>query len=101
MIVHPNAKPPTRDPGLRYLNNRGPNLPALSDEGIVHLDPFSREVFAELPVGQCPADFSFPPTDIFDGEGVDRLVGPSVCQSIRLVVSGKVDTSDCDPAGDG
>ncbi|HJY88214.1 MAG TPA: hypothetical protein VKE24_15380, partial [Candidatus Acidoferrales bacterium] len=39
-IVHPNSKPPARYPWLRNLKNSGPDLPTLSDQRIVHFDPF-------------------------------------------------------------
>src|SRR5215831_17266862 len=52
LIVHPHAKPPARYPRLGHLKNRGPDLPPLSNERSVHLDPFRREVFAKLTVGQ-------------------------------------------------
>lgn len=39
-IVHPNPKPPARDPRLGDLKNRRPDLTTLSDERMVHLDAF-------------------------------------------------------------
>jgi hypothetical protein len=47
------------------------------------------------------ADLLFPPSDVFDGVGVDRFIGPAVCPAIRLLVSVKVDPSGCNPTGDG
>jgi hypothetical protein len=52
LIVHPNTKPPARYSRLGNLKNNGPDLPALSDERIVHLNPFRREVFAKLTAGE-------------------------------------------------
>jgi hypothetical protein len=46
LIVHPNPKAPTRYPRLGNLKNSGGDLPTLSDERIVHLDPFRRERFS-------------------------------------------------------
>jgi hypothetical protein len=40
LIVHPHSQPPARYPRLGNLNNSGPDLPTLSDERIVHLDPY-------------------------------------------------------------
>ena len=51
-IIHPSPKSPARDSWLGNLENRGPDLPTLSDERIVHLDAFRREVFAKLAVGK-------------------------------------------------
>src|SRR5262245_17275307 len=56
LIIHPNSKPPARDSRLGDLKNGGPDLPPLSDERIVHLNPFRREVFAKLTVCQRSAD---------------------------------------------
>jgi hypothetical protein len=100
LVVHPNAKPPAGDSRLGNLEKRGPNLPLLADERIAHLDSFRREIFAKLTVVQRSADLLFPPPYVLDGVCVDRLIGPPMGGAIRLVVSGKVDTSDCDPAGD-
>jgi len=99
-IVHSNSEPPARDPRLGDLENRASDLPALSDHGIVHIDPFRREVFAELRVRERPADLFLPPPCVFDGVGVDGFVGASVCLAIRLLVSGQIDTSSGDASGD-
>jgi hypothetical protein len=48
LIVHPNAKPSTRYSRLGNLDNNGSDLPTLSDERIVHLNPFCRDILAEL-----------------------------------------------------
>src|SRR5215510_1489413 len=96
-IVHPHAKPPARYPRLGHLKNRGPDLPALSDERSVHRDPFRREVFAKLTVCQRSADLLLPPPYVFAGVGVDGFIGSAVCLAIRLLVSGKIYTSGCDP----
>ena len=59
LVIHPNSKPPARDARLGNLEHRAADPPALSDERIVHLDPFGREVFAELAdaqaLGRSPA----------------------------------------------
>src|SRR5262249_31673683 len=86
LIVHPNSMPPARYARLGNLKNRGPDLPTLADERIVHLNPFGREIFAELTVRKRSADLLCPPPCVFDGVGVDRLVGSPVCLAIRLVV---------------
>ena len=50
LIVHPNSKSPARNSRLGNLKNNSSDLPALSDERIVHLHPFRCEVFAKLAV---------------------------------------------------
>jgi hypothetical protein len=100
LIVHANAQPPARDSRLRNLKNYRPDPPALSDERIVHRNSFGREILAKLTVGKGPADLLFPPACILNGIGVDRFVGSPVCLAIRLVISGKIHASGCDPTGD-
>ena len=97
LIAHPNAKPPARYSRLGNLKNYGTDPPALSNERIVHANPLGREIFAKLAVGKRSADLLFPPAGVFDGVGVERFVGSSVCLAIRLVVSGKIYTTGCDP----
>src|SRR5205823_4649780 len=98
LIVHPNSKPPARYSRLGNLKNNGSDLPTLSDERIVHFNPLCREILAKLPVCKRSADLLFPPPCVFDGVCVDHFIGPPVCLAIRLVVSGKIYTSGCDPA---
>src|SRR5262249_9446557 len=99
-VVHSNAKPPARYARLGNLKNGRPDLPAFADKRVVHLNPFGREVFAKLTVGQRSANLLCPPACVFDGVGVERLVGPAVRLAIRLVIAGEIDTSGRDPAGD-
>jgi hypothetical protein len=94
LIVHPNSEPYAR---LGSLNNNGSDLPTLSDERIVHLNPFRREIFAKLTVCKRTADLLFPPPCVFDGICVDYFIGSTVCLAIRLVVSGQIYTTGCDP----
>src|SRR5262245_11143459 len=56
-VVHPDAEPPARHARLRDLEDAGPDLPALADEGLVHVDPFGRQVLAELPILERSAHF--------------------------------------------
>jgi hypothetical protein len=49
-VIHPNSKPPARYSRLGDLKNKGSDLPALSDQRVVHVNPFRREVFAKLTV---------------------------------------------------
>src|SRR5262249_3964424 len=100
LVVHPDSKPPARDPRLGYLKHRGPDLPPLSDERLVQLNPFRREIFPKLTGCKRSADLLFPPPCGFDGVCVDCFIGPPVCLAIRLVVSGKIDTSGRDPPDD-
>jgi hypothetical protein len=88
LIVHPESKPPARNSWLANLENNGSDLPALSDQRIVHLNPFRREVLAELAVCKRSADLLFPPPCVFNRVGVDHFVRPPVCLAIGLVVSG-------------
>src|SRR5215813_70942 len=75
LIVHPNAEPPARYARLGNLKKGGSDLPTLSDERIIHLDPLRREVFAKLTVCKRSAELLFPPSYVFDGVGVDRFIG--------------------------
>jgi hypothetical protein len=101
LVIHPDAEPPARDSRLGNFENRGPDLPALSDERLVGVDPFRREVFAKLSGCKGSADLLFPRARVFDGVCVDRFIGASVSLAIRLVVSGKIDASGRDPPEDG
>jgi hypothetical protein len=98
LIVHANSKPPARYSRFGNLKNHRPNLPALTHERIVHVNPFCREVFAKLTVGERSSDPLFPPACVFDGVGVECFIGSPVCLAIRLVISGKIYTSGCNPA---
>src|SRR5262249_35020868 len=84
----------------RNLKNSGPDLPTLSDQRIVHFDPFRREVFAKFTVCKRSADLLLPPPYVFGGVCVDCFIGSPVCLAIRLAVSGKIDASGCDPTHD-
>ena len=46
-------------------------------------------------------DLLLPPPSVFYGVCVDRFIASAVCLAIRLVVSGEVDPSGCDPPGAG
>jgi hypothetical protein len=97
LIVHPNAKPPTRYSRLGNLDNNGSDLPTLSDERIVYLNPFCRDILAELAVCERSADLLFPPPCVFNRVCVEHFIRSAVCPAIRLIVSDKVYTSDGDP----
>jgi hypothetical protein len=90
LIVHPNSKPPARDSRLGNFKNKGTDLPTLSDECIVHLNPFCREILAKLTVCKRSANLLFPPPCVLNSVCVDDFVTPPVCPAIRLVVSGKL-----------
>ena len=100
-VLHPDAKPPAGHARLRYLEDAGPNLPALADERLVHLHPFRCEVLAELPGLQRSAHFPFPPSGVFDRIGVHGLVRPSVRFPIRLVVALEIHPAGGDATDDG
>jgi hypothetical protein len=74
-------------------------LPTLSDKHIVALDAFSRKVLPKLAVCKRSADLLFPPSYVFEGICVDRVIGSPVCLAIRLLVSRKIYTSSCDSTG--
>src|SRR6266496_403144 len=101
VVVHSHAKPPARDPRLGNFEEGRPDLPTLADERTVHVDPVRREVLAELAVCERSADLLLPPPSVFNGVDVDRFVRTSVRRAIRLIVSGKIDSSGRDPAGGG
>src|SRR5262249_54620159 len=86
LIVHPDSKPPARNSRLGNLKNNGPDLPALADERIVHLNPFRREVLAKLAVGKRSADLLFPPPCVFDRVGVDHFVGATLGLPVGLTL---------------
>jgi hypothetical protein len=69
----------------------------LSDERIIHVNPYCREILAKLTVDENSADLVFPPARVFNGVGVERFVGSPVRLAIRLVISGKIYTSGCNP----
>src|SRR5262249_28403416 len=87
LIIHPDSKPPARDSRLRNLKHGGSDVPTLSDERIVRLNPFNREIFAELTVCKRSADLLLPPPCVFDGVCVDRFIGSTMRFSVRLGVS--------------
>src|SRR5262249_61235801 len=97
LVVHPNSKPPARYSRLGNLENKGSDLPTLSDERVVHVDPFRSEILAQLTVGERSADRLCPPPCCFDGVGVDHLIVRTACLAVRLVVSGEIDASGGDP----
>jgi hypothetical protein len=99
-VIHPNSKPPARDSWLGNLKNCGADLPTLADERLVHLNPFGGEILAKLAISERSADLLLPPPCVFDGVRVNDFVGSAMCLAVRLVVAGKVHTSDCDPTDD-
>jgi hypothetical protein len=99
LIVHPNSKPPARYSRLGNLKNCRPDPPTLSDERIVHVNPFRGEILAKLTVGKRSPDLLFPPSCVFYGVGVERFVGSPVCLAIRLVIASQVDSASGDSAG--
>jgi len=100
LIIHPNSQPPARDSRLGNLENRRPDLPTLSNERLVRLDPFCREILAKFTVSKRSAHLLFPPPCVFDGVCVDHLVGSPMRFSIRLGVSIEIDASSGDPTAD-
>src|SRR2546430_2502943 len=99
LVVHPHAKPPARNPRLGHLENGCSYLPTLSDERVVDLDPFRREIFAELTVSKRATDVSFPPARVLDRVRVHCFVGSPVRSAIGLLVAGEIHTTRWDPTG--
>jgi hypothetical protein len=95
-IVHPDSKPPARDPRLGNLENSRPDLPTLADQRIVHIDPFRREVFAKFAGCQRSTELLFPPACVFHRVCVNRFIGSTVCLAICLIVSIEIYTSSRD-----
>src|SRR6266403_785499 len=99
LVVHPHSKPPAGDPRLGNLEDCSPDLPVLSTQGVVDLDPFRSEVLAELSVRERTADLPFPPAFVLDRIRVNRLVESAMCLAIRLAVAFQVDAASRDPPG--
>jgi hypothetical protein len=87
LVVHPNTKPPARDPWLGYFKDCGADRPPLADERIVHRDSFRREIFPKLAVLKRSTEFFFPPPRVFYGVRVHHFIGPPVRFAIRLIVA--------------
>src|SRR4029077_12329696 len=76
LIVHPNSKPPARDPWFGYFKHGGADRPTLADERVVHRDSFRREIFSKLAVLKGSAELFFPPPHIFHRVRIHRFIGP-------------------------
>jgi hypothetical protein len=100
LIVHPNSKPPARDPWFGYFKYGGADRPALAYERVIHRDSFRREVFPKLAVLKRSAELLFPPPHVFYGVRIHRLIRPSVRFAIGLIVSFKIYPPGRDTAGD-
>src|SRR5439155_3439268 len=87
LIVHPNSKPPARDPRFGYFKYGGADRPTLADERVVHRYSFRRELFSKLAVLKRPAELLFPPPHIFHRVRIHRFIGPPVRFTIGLIVS--------------
>jgi hypothetical protein len=99
LIVHPNSKPPARDPWFGYFKHGGADRPTLADERVVHRDSFRREIFSKLAVLKGSAELFFPPPHIFHRVRIHRFIGPPVRFTIGLVVSFKIYPSGRDTTG--
>src|SRR5262245_53752773 len=60
-VVHPDAKPPARNPWLGYLEDHRSDRPTLADERIVDRNSFCRQILSELAVLKRPPECFFPP----------------------------------------
>src|SRR5262245_7085023 len=78
LIVHPNSKPPARDPWFGYFKHGGADRPTLADDRVVHRDSFRGEIFPKLGVLKRSAELLFPPSPIFYGIGIHPLIGHPV-----------------------
>src|SRR5689334_6464373 len=99
LIIHPNSKPPARNPWFRYFKHGGADRPTLADERVVHPDSFGREIFPKLAVLKGPTELLFPPTHVFYGVGIYRFIGPPMRFTIGLIVSFEIDASGGNAAG--
>jgi hypothetical protein len=100
LVAHPDSKAPARHARFRYFKNSGSNLPAFSDERVIHVDSFRREVFAKPAVLERQSEMLFPPLYVFHGVSVDRFIGTPVGFAIRLLVAFKIYTSGSHTTGD-
>src|SRR5258706_3944312 len=100
LIVHPNSKPPARDPRLGYFKHGSADRPMFTNERIVHRDSFRGQIFPKLTVLQRSAEFLFPPSQIFHGASVDNFIGTPVRFAIRLIVSFEIDSTNGDTTVD-
>jgi hypothetical protein len=78
---------PARHSRFGYLKHRAPDLPPLSDQRIVHRDPFRGYVFPKLTEWKGSREFLFPPTQVLDRVSVEGFIGPAVGLTVRLLVS--------------
>jgi hypothetical protein len=99
LIVHPNSKPPARDPRFGYFKHGGADCPTLADKCVVHRDSFRREIFSKLAVLKRSTELLFPPTHVFYGVGIHRFIRPPMSFTIGLIVSFKIYPSGRDTAG--
>src|ERR1019366_2336437 len=60
---------------------------ALTDERSVDVEPGGGEVLSEDAIGEWPSELGLPVVEFLPGEGVDRLVGPTVVARIADRVS--------------
>jgi len=99
LIVHPNSKPPARDPWFGYFKHGGADRPTLADKCVVHRDSFRREIFSKLAVLERAAEFLLPPSCVLDRVCVDCLIGTAMSLTIRLIVSFEIDSASCNTPG--
>jgi hypothetical protein len=99
LIVHPNSKPPARDPWFGYFKYGGADRPTLANERMVHPYSFRREIFPKLAVLKRSAELFLPPPHVFYSVCIHRLIRPSVRFAIGLIVSFKIYPPGRDTAG--
>jgi hypothetical protein len=100
LIVHPDSKSPARHPRFGHFEHGGSDLPVLSDQRIIHRDPFRREVLAKLAILERPTELLLPPPHVFNRICVDRFIKASMRLAIRLIVSVEIYTSGLDTTVD-
>src|SRR3990172_9357499 len=100
-VLHPHAELPAGRSGLRDLEKRGSNLPALADESARDVDPRGRQVLAERRKREGASELAFPPSNILDGVAVDRFVGTPMDFAVGLVVALEVHAAGSDRSPDG
>src|SRR5919108_988663 len=50
LIVHPNSKPPARNPRFGHFKHSGADPPTLANERVVHRDSLRRKIFSKLAI---------------------------------------------------
>jgi hypothetical protein len=99
LTIHPNSKPPARNPWFGHFKDGGANRPTFADERVVHRNSFGREIFPKLSVLKRSAELLFLPPQIFYGVDIHGFIRSAVCFAVGLIISFKIDASRRNTAG--